>query len=307
MQSLIKVFDQFFFSLDSGHSLSISRIAVGALFLVMLVLAVPQWLLFYGPIPINIQIGYSLFSLVESQWWSWLIWWLAALSSIAIICGFYSSYFLLILYLVQRSMIHYSPQLTNGQDQVLSIVLFCLMFANVDAHFTVHKRSPHCITQLIWPRRLAQMLFSIMYFSAAITKPLNDYSWIDGTAMSYVVLSERWFQYPESTFFTTTLFSYVSTYCTLAIEFLLPFLVWIPRLRLIVVLFGILLHLSICLLFTEAVLFFNLATLTWIILFLDKEDFTKIHLWVIAIQKACTPVALYKKLALQVKSRTAKR
>ena len=92
-----------------------------------------------------------------------------------------------------------------------------------------------------WPQRILQLQLCILYLTAGIWKAMGP-TWRNGTAVGLVLQLGEFQRFPIPDFFLTPLMSQVFTYGTLAFELGFPVLIWIPRLRLPVLLAGLVFH-----------------------------------------------------------------
>jgi hypothetical protein len=92
-----------------------------------------------------------------------------------------------------------------------------------------------------WPQRILQIQLCILYLAAGIWKALGP-TWRNGTAVGLVLQLGEFQRFPIPDFFMTPGMSRVMTYGTLAFELAFPLLVWIPRLRLPVLMAGLAFH-----------------------------------------------------------------
>jgi len=92
-----------------------------------------------------------------------------------------------------------------------------------------------------WPQRTLQLQLCVLYLAAGIWKAMGP-TWRNGTAVGLVLQLGEFQRLPIPDFFLTPLMSQVFTYGTLAFELGFPVLIWVPRLRLPVLLAGLVFH-----------------------------------------------------------------
>ena len=92
-----------------------------------------------------------------------------------------------------------------------------------------------------WPQRILQLQLCILYLAAGVWKLMGP-TWRNGTAVGMVLQLGEFQRFPVPEFFLTPLMSQVFTYGTLAFELGFPLLIWIPQLRLPVLVAGLAFH-----------------------------------------------------------------
>jgi len=95
-----------------------------------------------------------------------------------------------------------------------------------------------------WPQRILQLQLCVLYVVTGIWKA-SGASWRDGTAVGTVLQLGEFQRFPLPDFLLTPFMSQVLTYGTLLFELGFPVLVWIPSLRLPVLLCGLAFHLGL--------------------------------------------------------------
>jgi hypothetical protein len=177
-----------------------------------------------------------------------------------------------------------NPLLLNGQDAVLRLIGFWLLLLPIGNAFsldaatrrraTAARREPLAASTVnAWPLRLLQVQVALVMLAAGIWKLRGD-DWIDGTALYYVTrLDGFWGNFPvPSALSSSAPLLRILTYLTLAIELLVPILIWVPTLRRIALVTAIGFHLALA--YTM-----NLFLFEWIMIlgwsaFLRPDDFT---------------------------------
>jgi hypothetical protein len=142
----------------------------------------------------------------------------------------------------------------HSGDNLIRIGAFFLMFARTDGVFslpvamrrwffrqTPSDSQPRMNLVPAWPQRILQVQICILYLVAGIWKALGP-TWRNGTAVGLVLQLGEFQRFPIPDFFMTPIMSQVMTYGTLAFELGFPLLVWIPRLRIPVLIAGLVFH-----------------------------------------------------------------
>ncbi len=142
----------------------------------------------------------------------------------------------------------------HSGDNLIRIGAFFLIFARSDGALSLSRgvsrwlfprAAPDPVTPYepvpAWPQRILQLQLCIIYLAAGIWKTMGP-TWRNGTAVGLVLQLGEFQRFPIPDFFLTPLMSQVFTYGTLAFELGFPVLIWIPRLRLPVLLAGLAFH-----------------------------------------------------------------
>ena len=139
-------------------------------------------------------------------------------------------------------------------DNLIRIGTFFLIFARSDGALSLPREmrrrffsqtAPNaadypCLVPA-WPQRILQLQLCILYLAAGIWKATGP-TWRNGTAVGLVLQLGEFQRFPIPDFFLTPIMSQVMTYGTLAFELGFPVLIWIPKLRLPVLLAGLAFH-----------------------------------------------------------------
>jgi hypothetical protein len=142
----------------------------------------------------------------------------------------------------------------HSGDNLIRIGTFFLMFARTDGALSLSRAvsrrlfpqaagDPVGAFELVpaWPQRILQLQLCILYLVAGIWKATGP-TWRNGSAVGLVLQLGEFQRFPIPDFFLTPVMSQVMTYGTLAFELGFPLLVWIPSLRIPVLLVGLAFH-----------------------------------------------------------------
>ena len=142
----------------------------------------------------------------------------------------------------------------HSGDNLIRIGMFFLIFARTDGSVSLPRAlrrwlsrpagsadEPQPVLVPAWPQRILQIQLCILYLVAGIWKATGR-TWRNGSAVGLVLQLGEFQRFPIPEFFMTPVMSQVMTYGTLAFELGFPLLVWIPRLRLPVLLAGLAFH-----------------------------------------------------------------
>jgi hypothetical protein len=129
----------------------------------------------------------------------------------------------------------------------------------------------------LWPVRLMQLLFAFIYFGAAITKIQTD-AFFSGEQMRYWMLSNWNYENPVGELMAMwPPVLLVSAYLTVVWEILFGFLVWNPRLRVMMLVVGAAFHLGTWLLL--GLYIFPAICLAGYLCFVTPNDVMKVRRW----------------------------
>ncbi len=198
---------------------------------------------------------------IDSDTWS-VFWWLPGspkvlwtcyalfmLQILALIVGFYPRFQAACLFVWLLSLHHRNNLIWDGEDVLFRIICFLLIWMPLGRVWSIDskRKSPNGNGDVpAWPLRLLQIELTCLYFSAVLSK-LSGTAWRDGTALYYVSkLGEFSGRMPITAgLFEIMWLVAILTWLTIAVELLLVFGVWVPKMRLPTVVIGMLFHLGI--------------------------------------------------------------
>ena len=142
----------------------------------------------------------------------------------------------------------------HSGDNLIRIGAFFLIFAHTEGVFSLlhavqrwffrqasTEGQPRASLVPAWPQRILQVQLCILYLVAGIWKAMGP-TWRNGTAVGFVLQLGEFQRFPIPDFFMTPVMSQLMSYGTLAFELGFPLLVWIPRLRIPVLIAGLAFH-----------------------------------------------------------------
>jgi hypothetical protein len=143
-----------------------------------------------------------------------------------------------------------NPLLTNGQDALLRLFGFYVIFLpcgaalSLDARSAGNGRKPAAVSA--WALRLIQVQVTLVLLAAGLWK-LRGQDWLDGSALYYVSrLDGFWGNLPVPELLQRSLLaSQIASALTLAIELVVPMAIWVPSLRRWATLTAIVFHATI--------------------------------------------------------------
>ena len=178
---------------------------------------------------------------------------------VAMTVGIWSRVTVPMAFAVAVVQVRWNPLPTTGADNVLRALLFCLMWVDTGAVWSLDARrrrrsepsradlagapSSPPPRSVIAPLRLMRFQIALVYLSAGLHK-LDNLAWRDGSAVHYVLSSNvhqrvPYFIPPGLEWLPTT-----ATYITLLWELTFAILVLVPAGRVIALVAGILVHLG---------------------------------------------------------------
>ena len=210
--------------------------------------------------------------------WIWHIYWVMVAAGLCLAVGLWTRIaagltFFLYVAMVQRNLVSF-----NGETGILAFILFALIFAPSPQRFSVDHlilKKPLPAPPEIWATRFVQFNVCMMYLFTTLGKFAGQWDIGTGEFWYHVTLSD-WFRFSNVEWLRNPLVCWVAVHSSLVLEGGFPFLVW-TKLRLPLVLLLMVLHLSIILLFDNAVTFFNLAAIIALCGFLKSDDLDRIR------------------------------
>jgi hypothetical protein len=245
----------FWFRPEPMYTLGVFRIAFGLLSMVWtlwLLPILPDMLFTNGVTPKQPMIAYTW---GVFQFWTSnpaiLIGWAALMAAtVALTVGWHTRLAAVLVWILILSFERRDPWAFNSGDVVVRIEALILALSPCGAALSLDRRRKvgsfwSAQVRPIWPVRLIQVQFCVIYVSAVVIK-LTGETWLNGTAVSYALrIVDMQRLTPPTWFSTDALLMNVLTWGTLAIELSLGVLVWNRRCRPWVLAAGISLHLGI--------------------------------------------------------------
>lgn len=292
-----ELWNSIWFRKNTAEQVGIFRIALGILVLAILLISFPNWERFYGANgilppdevpPSFMGLSWSIFTLNDSWLYLWSLYAIALVATISFILGFHARISTILLFLIYASMLHRNTYLVNGQDQIITMLLFFSMFAPLGANYSLdaymqHKGKKRQKPKLrsIWPIRLMQLSVALVYVFSAPAKLFDDVMWRNGQALYWVSQSDRWFRFPDAELFNSLPLSWFLTYTTLFVFILFPYLVWFSKTRWLFLGGIALIHFNMLILMAPSVFWFNLSMLVSFILFIPPLTMRKFVRWLV--------------------------
>jgi hypothetical protein len=256
----MKALDRFLFESGNAQILPVMRIGFAILILIQSLVLLPDvayWFSDQGVLTTQSARRlagtqkWSIFFLVEGDVW---LGYFGVISlfvhGLLLGLGVYSRVQLAAIFLWLVSFQHRMPLIHDGEDTVFRLFAFFLMFLPLDASYSLMgflrgKPNEQVADEQLWGLRLIQIEMTAIYASTFLSKLAGE-TWQNGTAMWYVSrMNDNYGRLIPSEWFDSHWMSQIGSYGTLVIEAFLPIGLWIPRLRWIAILLGVVLHLGI--------------------------------------------------------------
>ncbi|MFM8215087.1 MAG: HTTM domain-containing protein [Pirellula sp.] len=259
-QRILQAWERFLFDSCDPRVAPILRIGFAILSLIQTMVAWPDaayWFTDDGVMQSQTAQGildpgaWSLLSLLPSKPWAAQLGLICLLvHGLLMLVGCFSRFQAAAIFVWLISFQNRNPLITDGEDTVLRIFAFLMIWLPLDFCWAVFPsktkaREPAQVSSQAWALRLIQFQMTAIYASTALSK-LEGSTWQDGTAVWYVSrMTDNFGRLIPASYLDWPGASALATYGTLAIESLLPIGLWIPKLRWIAIGLAVLLHLGI--------------------------------------------------------------
>lgn len=237
------------------------------------------------PLPPVLNWGsWSLFSLPIDHYaipYAYAILTLGISAAIAMMIGWQTRLTTATAWIILVSLWNRNPLLLDGDDAVLKVMLFYLLFAPCGHAWSIDARhTPQPQRSAIWPLRLIQFQIALIYFVSGWVK-FHSTEWLNGTVLQYVLSHPHYARFNLGALFDAPLFSNLLAAITVFIrwwELLFPLLLLNRYARWLCLLIGILFHIG--LLIFMNLRWFPLIMLAFYPALLSTTEFTKLaNVW----------------------------
>jgi hypothetical protein len=166
--------------------------------------------------------------------------------NIAMMVGWHSRVVVPLCFLASLGLSQWNGLPLSGAHQVIRVILFCLMWADTGAVWSLDARRRQRTApplQAAWPLRLVQCQVAVIYFGTGAWK-LAHFDWQTGQALTYVLNNNAFRRFPGGLPVVFEPLAIAGTYVVLAWELMFPFLVIHPFTRRLVLGVGVAMHLG---------------------------------------------------------------
>lgn len=294
LSSVLKAWNEFFFTPQSPLPLGLFRILYGSMVCATLLLLSPDWLAWFGT---HSWITLSTMQQVEpgprldifailphGDGWILAAFWIFLASAIMFTAGFLTRVNTVIVFVCLNSIQQRNLFIIHGGDTFLRVASFFLIFAPAGAALSVDrlirmrrgKEGESLRPRRPWAQRMIQLELALLYFAAFCSKTQGA-PWVDGTALYYVYHLDELRRFPVPSIFLHPVLLKLGTWFALVLEFSLGVLIWFRDVRYYILALGVLFHLTLE--YTLNIPLFEWDVLTAYVLFIDAEDLTRAWNW----------------------------
>lgn len=243
--------------------MALVRMGVAVIFLLMLVLLMDDAETWYGASSRSIVAletvrqflpttpNVSVLTIVEPS--SFILYSVLAAgfaASVTLLVGWHSRISAIVCFVVIQSLLRRNPFVVSAADELMSQMLFYLAISDAGVVLSLDRRRLERNGMLPprktspWAQRLLQIQLCLIYLQTFFLK-LPSKDWQNGDAVYKVLRSAELAHFPVPVFISSNLeLCRLLSYGTLGIELAIPLLIWWRPVRLIMVILGIVLHLS---------------------------------------------------------------
>jgi hypothetical protein len=289
---------RFWFEPQETSSLALFRIGFGLVAVGWTATLLPNLFAFYGRDGIlperhrGTPGEWSVLDLSNSPVLLMTLFVVTLVAALAVTVGFHTRIAAILLWVGIVSFENRTTAVTNSGDGVVRSLAFLLALSPAGAALSLDRlrvaprRFWEFPARAPWALRLIQIQISIGYLSAVLGKFATD-QWREGTAVGYALRIDDVHRVAVPAFVTqSSTITTLLTYGTVVIELSLAVLIWNRRLRPLVLVLGVLLHLGI----ESSIMvgFFSYAMLASYLCFIPPETATR---YVLATRNAAAGLA----------------
>jgi hypothetical protein len=220
----------------------------------------------------------SLFQLNASTTFIYICYFLLLAACVAFTLGWYSQIAAAVVTVLFASFTARTIGVAYGATDVIQVFFFWFIFLKSDATLSLRQRyRKPAQTVPSWPLIALQLQLAALYGGTVWSKIQNP-EWTQGHTLWYTLLNPNWTYFNLSFLAKLPGLLQSMTLMTIALEALLPILIWFPQTRRAMVVAGIGLHLGMALLMNIYFFPFIMAA-AWLV-FLTDEDIALVKGWV---------------------------
>lgn len=290
LKTMWNLWDQFWFRPQSVTAICLYRICFGLLLIAYSIIYLPS------EIPIFWGAHRAISLSTVACWWThpladvllfwpredgWMIIWymIFLVFCVTLTVGFMTRLSAFIVWLWLLSIHHDTFIYANGSDVLMRLSAFYLIFSfagdkySVDEKLSKTEKNVASSLKPPWAQRLLQLQLSAIYFQCFWSK-LQGKVWLDGSAVYYILNMDHYKHFEVAFISSQFWICQILSWSTLVIEFSLFSLIWFRKTRKVVLIAGVIFHVSIDI--TMNLPMFEYLFLAMYILFLDEDDFRRL-------------------------------
>ena len=293
-RGVARAFEEFFFSPLDTRACAVLRIGFAVCVIVDLLVirgSVERWFGEDGLLPLAASRGLvdphaiSPFEwLPASSSTPWIVFGLASAHAVLLLLGVGPRFQALGLLLCLQAFQVRNMLILDGSGIVLRTFAFYLVLMpsadafSVRAWLARRRGAPLPSVRPAWGLVLFRFQMGLIYVGSAWEK-LNGADWIDGSALYYISRLDDNFAHGPilDSVFGSLAVCRVLTWATLAVEILLPILLWFARTRRLGIVLGVLFHLGLAM--TMNLFLFPWIMIVGLLAFLGTGDFERFARW----------------------------
>ncbi len=207
----MNAWNRLWFSRADVLPLSVTRIAVGLLWLAILTVTAPNWHRFYGYDGVmslgdeDLNAIRTLSSSSIIQWTDGILpisfwWWIGIVLATCVMLGFQTRIATIGLFVFTSSLIQRNTYVVNGEELVTRMLLFYGCFSawgsrvSLDSWLRYRNTSMSDKKEypLVWSWRMMQVNFLLIYAISLPYKFAQDGDWLTGDALHWTIASDMW-------------------------------------------------------------------------------------------------------------------
>lgn len=253
MRSLRDLCSEFFFKEQSCRAIALTRILLGLVLFALLILLYPDLDTWYGDgTDTIVSVATANACLPKFPTISFLQWQpsmsamihaIGVAAAVSLIVGWHARVSAALGFLVLQCFLRRNPFVVSGSDELLSQMLFYLIFSRAGDALSVSSFNRAPVTAVPWAQRLIQIQMSLLYGQTFLSK-IGNADWLNGSALYSVLRTRELVHFPLPSFVVNSEFiCRLLTWGALSIEFLLFTLIWFRPCRNWLILIGITFHL----------------------------------------------------------------
>lgn len=182
--------------------------------------------------------------------WMLAMYCLYAVAAFCLTIGFKTRMASILVYVLMVSFFHRNQYHLNSGDTLMRAMSFWMMFAptgrvwSVDALLDKNRAKDSCELISAWSFRALQLEVTLVYLHTWFAKS-GGFEWGFGTAVYYASRLEPLYRLPLPVSFDWHAVSWIFTWMTLLVEFLMFTAIWVKELRYYVLTLALAMHLTI--------------------------------------------------------------